>query len=107
MIFLDGPFEALYFRRMKHIRIQLPLPLFEEIQRVAKLQQWSVTEVLRRGAEYMVRCFPAEKVPQLWAQPEPLEMGPFLAPVEEWRGLASEPGCGLEADRGVGGAEGG
>lgn len=76
---------------MKRTQIQMPDLLFAEVQRVAELQEWSVTEVLRRGAEYMIRRYPPEKSPDIdWSLPEARELGGFLAPVEDWRELATE-----------------
>lgn len=71
----------------------MPEALFAEVQRVAELQEWSVTEVLRRGAEYMVRRYPSQKAAGVpWSLPEGRELGGFLAPVEDWRELATESG---------------
>lgn len=42
-------------------QIQLPDPLYREVRRIAAQQQWSVTEVIRRGAETMIRLYPAGK----------------------------------------------
>lgn len=78
---------------MKRTQIQIPDPLYAEIQRVAELQQWSVTEVLRRGAEYMASCYPPEKSrDSKWELPGPFDLGAFRAPVEDWREVAQELG---------------
>ncbi len=53
---------------MKRTQIQLPEPLYREIQRVAALEEWSVAEVIRRGAEEIVRAYPAIKIPD-WELP--------------------------------------
>jgi hypothetical protein len=80
---------------MKRTQIQLPDPLYAEVKRVAKLLDWSITEVLRRGAEYMIQCYPPDKHATTgWELPEALDLGPFLAPVEQWRDLANDPGDG-------------
>ena len=75
---------------MKRTQIQLPDSLYAEVKRVARKQEWSVAEVLRRGAEYMVACYPADR-PSTWTPPEPRSLGAFLAPVSDWRGLAEAP----------------
>lgn len=78
---------------MKRTQIQLPEPLYEEIKRVARTQEWSITEVLRRGAEHIVRVYPADgRGDVAWSLPEASDLGTFLAPVDEWRELASERG---------------
>jgi hypothetical protein len=46
---------------MIRTQIQLPEILYKEIQRVAAVQEWSIAEVIRRGAESVVRAYPAHK----------------------------------------------
>lgn len=46
---------------MIRTQIQLPNLLYAEIKRIAKEQEWSVAEVLRRGAESILRAYPAHK----------------------------------------------
>ena len=46
---------------MVRTQIQLPEPLYREIKRIACAQEWSIAEVIRRGAEAMVRNYPADK----------------------------------------------
>ena len=46
---------------MIRTQIQIPDPLYREVQRVAQQQDWSVSEVLRRGAEAVTRAYPAIK----------------------------------------------
>jgi hypothetical protein len=46
---------------MIRTQIQLPDPLYRDVQRVARQQDWSMAEVLRRGAEAVVRAYPACK----------------------------------------------
>ena len=70
---------------MKRTQVQLPEPLYREVKRVAEMQDWSITEVLRRGAEYIVSCFPSDKrIGQSWVLPK-RDLGEFCAPVERWR----------------------
>ncbi len=59
---------------MVRTQIQLPDPLYREVQRVAKTQDWSLAEVMRRGAEAVVRAYPAIKVQpgQAWQFPAPI-----------------------------------
>jgi hypothetical protein len=76
---------------MKRTQIQLPGPLYEDVKRVAEMQDWSITEVIRRGAEYMVRCYaPDTKQATGWRPPAPRRLGQFNAPVDKWRELAWE-----------------
>ncbi len=77
---------------MTKTQIQLPDPLYHEVKRVANELDWPLAEVLRRGAEYMVRCHPPRAAaPQEWKPPQPEHLGAFKAPFSEWRELANEP----------------
>jgi len=74
---------------MRRTQIQLPEPLYRELKRVAEQLDWSLAEVLRRGAEYIVRCYPEpEPDAQEWQLPDPVTLGSFQASVEDWRELA-------------------
>jgi hypothetical protein len=77
---------------MKRTQIQLPDPLYEAVKRVARRLDWSVAELLRRGAEYMVRSYSAgsETDSEQWSPPAPLSLGEFQVPVEKWRDVACE-----------------
>ena len=48
---------------MIRTQIQLPEPLYREIKRVAFEQDWSIAEVIRRGAEAVARTYPPLKGP--------------------------------------------
>ena len=68
---------------MKHImilimfrtQIQLPDGLYRQVKRIAEQQEWSVTEVIRRGAETMARLYPPAKAQagEGWRLPPPLK----------------------------------
>lgn len=60
---------------MFRTQIQLPDKLYRDVKRIAQQQEWSVTEVLRRGAETMARLYPPEKPPERdsWRLPPPLK----------------------------------
>jgi len=79
---------------MKRTQIQLPDPLYEQIKKVARQLDWSVAELIRRGAEYMVKCYAAsgEDTASGWRPPRAHSLGEFLATPEKWRELANEPG---------------
>ncbi|MFZ4116367.1 MAG: antitoxin [Chthoniobacterales bacterium] len=60
---------------MIRTQIQLPDPLYSEIKRIAEEQDWSIAEVLRRGAEAILRVYPAHKKKKsTWSLPSPLKM---------------------------------
>lgn len=46
---------------MIRTQIQLPDSLYAEIKRIAQEQEWSIAEVLRRGAEAILRRYPSHK----------------------------------------------
>lgn len=75
---------------MKRTQIQLPDTLYEQVRRLAEEQEWSVAEVLRRGAEYMVGCYPPRAQPG-WTPPGARPLGDFKASYETWRDLAEAP----------------
>ena len=59
---------------MIRTQIQLPDQLYREVQRVAETQEWSIAEVIRRGAESITRAYPSikEKGSQAWRLPPPI-----------------------------------
>ncbi len=59
---------------MVRTQIQLPDPLYRKVRRVAETQDWSVAEVIRRGAEAVVRAYPEIKADQrgVWKLPPPI-----------------------------------
>ena len=58
---------------MVRTQIQLPNNLHLEVRRVARQQEWSVAEVIRRGAEAVVRAYPAVKSARSnWSLPAPI-----------------------------------
>lgn len=58
---------------MVRTQIQLPDPLYREVQRVAKSQDWSLAEAIRRGAEAVVKAYPPIKSRPDWQMPSPLQ----------------------------------
>ena len=60
---------------MVRTQIQLPDPLYKEVKRIAQEQDWSVAEVLRRGAEAVLRAYPVHKQKKTssWKLPSPLK----------------------------------
>ena len=60
---------------MTRTQIQLPDPLYAEIKRIAQEQDWSIAEVLCRGAEAILRVYPSHKKQKsTWKLPAPLKM---------------------------------
>lgn len=48
---------------MIRTQVQLPEPLYRKVQRVAREKNWSIAEVVRRGAEAVARSYPPLKGP--------------------------------------------
>jgi len=59
---------------MVRTQIQLPEPLYRDVQRVAREHDWSIAEVIRRGAEVITRAYPHFKsnAGQGWQLPPPI-----------------------------------
>jgi hypothetical protein len=80
---------------MTRTQIQLPDALYAQAKRIAERQEMSLAELARRGLEHMVRLYRADDaVTPEWHLPEPVPLGEFLAPVEDWRELANPPRAG-------------
>ena len=79
---------------MKRTQIQIPDPLYREVKRVAKLLDWSVSEVFRRAVEQLVAQYPGSKMRRGWELPEPRNMGKPLVASERWRDLLVEEETG-------------
>ncbi len=78
---------------MTRTQIQLPDRLYAQAKRLAERQEMSLAELVRRGLEHMVRVYRVDEDPDpQWQLPEPLPLGEFLTPVEDWRELASAAG---------------
>ena len=76
---------------MIKIQIQLPDTLYAEAKRIAHEREISFAEVMRRGIEYVVTAYPRlHGDASEWTLPEPVKLGRFLAPEENWRNLANE-----------------
>lgn len=75
---------------MKRTQIQLPDPLWKEVNRVAQLQDWSIAEVIRRSAESFVNRYQDKASNDHWTPPAPAKLGPFKASPEKWKELAAE-----------------
>lgn len=77
---------------MTRTQVQLPDALYARAKQVAEGQEMSLAELVRRGLEHMVRVHRASAEKAEWRLPEPVALGPFLAPVEEWREMANAAG---------------
>lgn len=78
---------------MKRAEVQLPDPLYQQVEGLAHQLHLSVPELLARAAEQLVQRQPQPQPPPNggWHFPEGRHLGPFRAPAEDWRLLANEP----------------
>lgn len=77
---------------MVRTQIQLPDPLYKEVQRVAREQDWSIAEVIRRGAESVICSYPGikEKVSPPWRLPTPINAKMLIHDPDALRAMICE-----------------
>jgi len=77
---------------MRRTEVQLPDPLYQQVEGLAQKLHVSVPELLRHAAEQMVQRQPKPQPKRNgdWRFPEGGNLGEFRAPVEDWRLLANE-----------------
>lgn len=76
---------------MVRTQIQLPDDLYRDLKALAEEKEWSLAEVIRRGAEQLLRSYPKKRSKKAaWSLPKPVHLGAFRAPPEDWRSLANE-----------------
>ena len=76
---------------MIRTQVQLPDGLYRDAKRIAREQDMTLAEVVRRGLEHMVRIYPGHgATSDDWQPPEPRRLGPFRVAEDEWRELANE-----------------
>ncbi len=77
---------------MKRAEVQLPDPLYQQVEGLATELRLSVPDLLCQAAEQMVRRQAGSKAKPNgdWRFPEGRRLGPFRAAVEDWRLLANE-----------------
>ena len=80
---------------MKRTHLQVPDPLYRQVRRVARLNDWSVSEVFRRAAERLVAQFPAVKDgSDGWQLAEPRDLGTPRENARKWRDHLAEDETG-------------
>ena len=73
---------------MIRTQIYLPEELYNKLKTLAEQKEWSMAELLRRGAEYIVGAYPVDKNTN-WSLPTPVSLGKFQSPAEDWREIAN------------------
>lgn len=74
---------------MKRTQVQLPEPLYEKAIHVAKVRDWSLSEVCRRALEQYVSESSITGEDQQWTLPEPRAMGEEKVGYEHWRDISA------------------
>lgn len=70
---------------MIRTQVQIPDELYRRAKRVAKQNEWSLAEVVRRGLEYITAVRPLrEAAGRPWKLPPGRDCGPFRLPEAEW-----------------------
>ena len=75
---------------MIRTQVQLPDDLYRDAKRIAREQDMTLAEVVRRGLEHMARIYPARVAPDDWQPPAPRRLGRFRAPEGDWRDIANQ-----------------
>jgi hypothetical protein len=77
---------------MKRAEVQIPEALYQQLEGLAAQLHLTVCELVQKAAIEIVHRMakPPTKPNGDWRFPEARHLGPFVAPVEDWRLLANE-----------------
>lgn len=76
---------------MIRTQVQLPDQLYRDAKRIAREQEMTLAEVVRRGLEHMVQIYPGrDTASATWQPPTPRRLGPFQVSEDSWRELANQ-----------------
>lgn len=76
---------------MIRTQIQLSTQMYEGVKQIAREEESSLTEVIRRAVGDLLRSHPeVGHRPTQWSPPVMRDPGRILVPESEWRALASE-----------------
>ena len=78
---------------MKRAEVQLPDPLYQQVEGLAQHLHLTIPELLCRAAEQLVQRQPTTRPTPAgeWHFPAGRPLGAFCAPPEDWRLLANDP----------------
>jgi len=75
---------------MIRTQIQLPDQLYASLKAMARTEEVSLADIIRRAGEYLLAVRPATATaPEKWRVPV-ADVGAVLAPESQWRELANE-----------------
>ena len=75
---------------MQKVQVLLPEPVLRDLREIASAEDRSLSEVLRRAAEQMVRTYPASRPPPRCVALRTVDGGELLASAADLRSLAYE-----------------
>jgi hypothetical protein len=76
---------------MMKTQVQIPDTLYREAKRIARENEMSFAEVVRRGLEEIVRHHPpGRRPPSQWRPPQARDLGRPLVREEQWTELSHE-----------------
>jgi len=78
---------------MNKLQIQLPEPLYRKLKHLAKKLDFSMAELLRRGAEHIVIHYPqhfGDEAETGWKLPKGRDLGAMVSDPVKLRQLANE-----------------
>ena len=75
---------------MQKVQVLLPEPVLRDLREIASAEDRSLSEVLRRAAEQMVRTYPASRRPARGVALRTVDGGELLASAADLRSLAYE-----------------
>ncbi len=75
---------------MIRTQIQLPDKLYRRLKELAKSEETSLAEIMRRAGEHILLVHPEYELAQKnWQPPEPEDLGEFQSHESNWRILAN------------------
>lgn len=75
---------------MQKVQVLLPEPVLRDLREIASAEDRSLSEVLRRAAEQMVRTYPTSRRPPRGVALRTVDGGELLASAADLRSLAYE-----------------
>ena len=76
---------------MKRTQIQLPNVMYDQLKELARAEETTLAEIIRRAATYLLQTQPTHtNSSSTWAPPIADDLGEFMSTKEDWRIHANE-----------------
>ena len=76
---------------MIRTQIQLPDKMYNQLKELARTEETTLTEIIRRASAYLLQTQPIQSnFTSVWTPPAPEDLGDFICAEEDWRLLANE-----------------